>query len=110
MSFWDDLRVNAQAAMRGLGEQAGKWGELVQLRGELSSLNRSLSGKYEWVGRLTYQDQVNGTSGSADALIAEITELRTKRQKLERRIAELKKDGEQCDSSGTEPFHPINPS
>ena len=89
MSFWNDVRVNAQAAAREVGKQANRAGQWAKLKARMAALNRTLSTKYEWVGRLTYRDRIRGTSGSADGLMDEIAKLRAQRDDLAQQIAQL---------------------
>lgn len=89
MGFWQDMNVNAQAAARAAGKQADRARQWIRLKMQMTTLNRTLSAKYEWVGRLTYRDRIRGTSGSAEKLMDEIANLRAHRAALAQQLAQL---------------------
>ena len=91
MGFLDDLKVNAQAAVRSAGAKANQLTEVGRLRLKIVGINRTLNEKYVQAGKWAYQEKTSGTPADTDALYAEITALRAQRRELETQLGHLKK-------------------
>lgn len=93
MGFWDDVKINMQAAAKETGRKTSQVGELARLKWTISAINRSLSEKYEFIGRRAYR--AHRTGESDDALLAmlydEVSVLCAQRREAEAQIEKIKK-------------------
>ncbi len=107
MSIFEDAMFNARTAMDSVGKKAGKVRDISKLRLAQSDIKGELSQKYMILGRISYEEQVNGRdlSKSREELIAIITELRNHLQTIGELIEEAK-DNVKCRNCGT--YNPKN--
>ena len=107
MSLFEDAMFNARTAMDRVGKKAGKVRDISKLRLAQSDIKGELSQKYMILGRISYEEQVNGRdlSKSREEIIEKITELRNHLKSVNELI-EQAKDNVKCENCGT--FNPRN--
>lgn len=103
MSFLNDLKINAGAALSKVGTAANQTAALARVKMDLVGINRTLKGKYAVLGRRVYHTGLENVmeDGSIIELVEEIKTLRAKRKELDLEVAQLK-DIAVCTECGSE--------
>jgi ribosomal protein L40E len=103
MSFLEDLKTNAEAAISTTGAVMSRSVELAKIKMDIASINRKLRGKYAVLGRRVFHTGLDDVKedGSIVEMMNEICAMREERRQLDLRVAELK-DVAVCTECGGE--------
>ncbi len=107
MSIFDDAVFNARTAVDNVSKKAGKVIDISKLRIAAADLKSELSQKYMILGRICYEEEVNGKDlkKSHDEIVEIIGELKSHLQSVNELI-EAAKDNIKCENCGT--YNPKN--
>lgn len=102
MSIFEDVLLNAKNAVDTVGKKAGKVIDVSKLTLAAADIKSEISQKYEILGRISYEEQVNGKSyeKSKDELVKKITELMEQLDTVNEMIANAKHKTK-CPSCGS---------
>jgi ribosomal protein L40E len=103
MSFFKDLKINAEAAAACAGDTLMCCVELAKVKVEIARINRKLREDYTVLGRRVFHTGLDDVKedGSILEMVEEIRTLRENRRRLDLRVAELK-DVSVCTECGGE--------
>ena len=103
MSFFEDLKINTEAAVTCVGDTLMSCVELAKVKMDIARINRKLREDYTVLGRRVFHTGLDDVKedGSILEMVEEIRTLRENRRQLDLRVAELK-DVAVCTECGGE--------
>ncbi len=103
MSFLEDMKTNAEAAVHCAGGAVTRSMELAKVKMDIVAINRKLKEKYTVLGRRVFHTGLDDVKedGSIVEMVEEIRTMREERRQLDLRVAELK-DVAVCTECGGE--------
>ncbi len=103
MSFFEDLKINVEAAVACAGDTLMRSAELAKVKMDIARINRKLREDYTVLGRRVFHTGLDDVKedGSILDMVEKIRTLREARRRLDLRVAELK-DVSVCTECGGE--------
>ncbi len=101
MGIFEDVLLNARAAVDTVGQKAGKVIDISKLRLAAADLKSEITQKYQVLGRLTFEEETTGKSYAENKkkIVENIKELKSHLESVNDLIASTKQKTK-CDSCG----------